>query len=113
MKEILNSLKLKQSVNNKELRFNQTFSQDSLSQAITSFFGQSDLKGNIDFLKDSSFMQARDGEIGFLKEMEVLKEIKEEIKEESLKRKLSKKGTLSLSFEGDLQNKSKSFKSGN
>ena len=38
MKELLNAHELKNCRNNKEIGFNQTFTQDSLSQVITSFF---------------------------------------------------------------------------
>ncbi|CAI2366530.1 unnamed protein product [Moneuplotes crassus] len=89
----MNDMTIKQKAleTNKEVNFNQTFSQDSVSQAIQSFFGQSEVKDNFDFLKESSFTQTKDIDIGFPKELEVLKEIKEEIKEESLRRKQEKK----------------------
>ena len=106
LKEVLKLQKQKNG-NNKDLGLNQTTSQDSISQHMTSFFGQSDIKGNLDF-KDSSINFGKEGETGLQKEFEVLKEIKEEIKEESMRRKQSKKA-LKLSFDENLPNPDKSF----
>jgi hypothetical protein len=105
----------------KNYDFNKTVSQDSINQAFTSFFGQSDMKDNNDLSwfhsdnlklgkesknssdkeiqKDASFALLKEFEIKPYRELEVLKEIKEEIKEESMRRKKSKKHTITLTFE--------------
>jgi hypothetical protein len=133
---IFNAQKHKFNSFNKEVNLNRTVSQDSINQAFTSFFGHSDVKENnieLGFFnsenykygkesknssdkehqKDSSFALLKEFETGPHKEFEVLKEIKEEIKEESLKRKQSKKNTLTLTFEEGTSGKDNSVNKSN
>jgi len=134
-KAIFEAKKHKYASLNQDLNFNKTVSQDSINQAFTSFFGQSDNKevnelscfnsehlklgkesknsSDKELQKDSSFALFKDFEVKPFRELEVLKEIKEEIKEESLRRKKSKKHTMTLTFEEGTPGNDQSHKEDN